>query len=277
MARRQIPLAPETVRTVQTAQGMSMDAAMIFMGKPGNMDNDDFWMHLYVMISRVRRSEGLLAFDVPDRRVFQRGPPTWVVDGIDRLEALCRRSLSAVVRVRAKLGWDPSEPSSVVRSSVPGPRATAAAPGCDDPQELHVFSLVRDGTAANDLSIDPGVGDLEALERLGALERGLRPGLRSGVGFDVASKAARCRNVKVVAGHDLLARAQPLQLQQLGLSEELNSVVMTSGRGCGLKNLHQDVCFLNAPLQMFLRLELVASALWQQSARHGFLEEVSLG
>ena len=37
----------------------------LFMGKPGNMDADDYWMHLYVMISRVRRSAGVLAFDVP--------------------------------------------------------------------------------------------------------------------------------------------------------------------------------------------------------------------
>ena len=41
-ARRQVPFAPETVRTVQTAQGIPMDAAMIFMGRPGNMDSDGF-------------------------------------------------------------------------------------------------------------------------------------------------------------------------------------------------------------------------------------------
>ena len=80
MARRQVPLAPEPIRIVQTAQDMSRDAAMLFMGKPGNMDADDYWMHLYVMISRVRRSAGLLAFDVPALRVFERGPPAWVVE-----------------------------------------------------------------------------------------------------------------------------------------------------------------------------------------------------
>ena len=61
---------------MQTAQDISMDAAMIFMGKHGVMDADDNCMHLYVMINRVRRSARLLAFDVPDLSVLERGPPS---------------------------------------------------------------------------------------------------------------------------------------------------------------------------------------------------------
>ena len=110
MARRQIPLVPEAVRTVQSAQGMSMDAAMMFMGKPGNMDDDDFWMHLYVMISRVRRSEGLLAFNMPDVRFFERGPPLWITEGIDRLELMCEQTLAAVCSARKSLGWEIYDP-----------------------------------------------------------------------------------------------------------------------------------------------------------------------
>ena len=106
MARRQIPLAPEAVRTVQTAQGMSMDAAMICMAKPGNMDDDDYWMHLYGMISRVRRSAGLLAFDMPTVRFFERGPPSWIIEGIERLELESKRTLAAVDSARKSLGWE---------------------------------------------------------------------------------------------------------------------------------------------------------------------------
>ena len=86
IARRQIPLAPPAVCIVHTVQGMSMGAALICMAKPGNMDDHDYWMHLYVMISRVRRGDGLLAIDVPPVRAFERGRLPWVIEGIERLE-----------------------------------------------------------------------------------------------------------------------------------------------------------------------------------------------
>ena len=41
MLRTQIPLAPEKERTVQTAQGMTMDAAKIFLARPGTMGYED--------------------------------------------------------------------------------------------------------------------------------------------------------------------------------------------------------------------------------------------
>lgn len=59
MRRRQIPLAPEKVRTVQTAQGLSMEAVSMFLGCPKNMSQDDYWLHLYVMLSRARDGKKL--------------------------------------------------------------------------------------------------------------------------------------------------------------------------------------------------------------------------
>ena len=42
MKRLQLPLAPEPVRTVQTAQGMSIDKGLMFLARPGTMSYDDW-------------------------------------------------------------------------------------------------------------------------------------------------------------------------------------------------------------------------------------------
>ena len=47
VTRYQFPLLPEKVRTVQTAQGMGMDAATMVLQKTPNMSHDDWWPHLY--------------------------------------------------------------------------------------------------------------------------------------------------------------------------------------------------------------------------------------
>ena len=59
MWRIQIPLAPEKERTVQTAQGMTMDAAKIFLTRPGTMSHEDWWFHVYVMLSHARKTTEL--------------------------------------------------------------------------------------------------------------------------------------------------------------------------------------------------------------------------
>ncbi len=104
MSRRQIPLAPEKVRTVQTAQGLSMDACTMYLNKPGTMcgdsGEDDYWMHLYVMLSRVRSSRNILAYSLPDINFLGRGPPGWMRDGIAALEYVAYRSRDQVQAAR---------------------------------------------------------------------------------------------------------------------------------------------------------------------------------
>ena len=68
MTRIQLPLAPARVRTVQTAQGMSMNAANMNLTRPPTMSSDDdYWLHLYVMLSRVRTVGRLLLFGMPEQ------------------------------------------------------------------------------------------------------------------------------------------------------------------------------------------------------------------
>ena len=65
VTRYQFPLVPERVRTVQTAQGLGMDSATMDLQKPANMSPDEWWLHLYVMFSRVRVSHRLLVYNLP--------------------------------------------------------------------------------------------------------------------------------------------------------------------------------------------------------------------
>ena len=110
MWRIQIPLAPEKERTVQTAQGMTMDAAKIFLTRPGTMSHEDWWFHVYVMLSRVRTVEKMLLFGLPPKAVFEAGPPEWIVRGMAKLEKIarsagCRERLAQAV---ALVGWEAS-------------------------------------------------------------------------------------------------------------------------------------------------------------------------
>jgi hypothetical protein len=269
MARRQIPLAPEPVRTVQTAQGMSMDAAMIFMGKPGNMNADDYWMHLYVMISRVRRSAGLLAFDMPALSVFERGPPPWVVEGSEQLEAESLKTLAEIRRAREKLGWDPEEPCSEGVVSVAS-RAGSEEQGSERFSDIsNQVAFAHMGLPDHDGEVDDGDGDLKVLNALGRLESGLRAGSVRGFGCFQNALIRRCPDVALASGQELLREASLAQLEQLGLSDRLASLAMTTRPCSGFPNPTHDACFLTAPLQMFLRLEPVAEALRQHVLSHG--------
>ena len=260
MARRQIPLAPEPVRTVQTAQGMSMDAAMIFMGKPGNMDDDDFWMHLYVMISRVRRSAGLLAFDVPSLRVFERGPPPWVTEGIEALERLCSGSMPAIRAARQQLGGDWVRDEVCADAPVPVDSAVSARV---PPSENDAVVLPDDEGEVEEES-----GELTLLSGLARLQHRLRVDSVGGLGFRGTSMLGRCSDVKQASGQKLLRGASLLQLQELGLEEKLKAVSMTAQRCVGFENPDNDICYVTAPMQMLLRLEPVAEALRRHALFH---------
>ena len=68
MSRVNVPLAPEKVRTVQTAQGMSMDHCVMMLDRPHiKMSYDDWWLHIYVMLSRVRTASKLLFYGLPPK------------------------------------------------------------------------------------------------------------------------------------------------------------------------------------------------------------------
>ena len=88
MKRIQFPLAPEAVRTAQTAQGMTFKRCIMFLERPSNMGMDDWWFHVYVMLSRVRCVKDLLVFGLPPKSLFERGPPAFIRTANARLETM---------------------------------------------------------------------------------------------------------------------------------------------------------------------------------------------
>ena len=114
ISRIQFPLAPEKVRTVQTAQGLSMDSAVMTLAKPDKMGKDDHWMHVYVMLSRVRTMEQLLLFSLPDIKLFEQGPPAFIQEAKQKLERRTRAQLGRARAAEARFGWSASVSEPVV-------------------------------------------------------------------------------------------------------------------------------------------------------------------
>ena len=103
--RFQLPLMPEQVRTTQTAQGKSMERLKAMLAK-GNMSVDEWWLNVYVMLSRAITLDGLLLFELPNRDFFCRGPPAYVAEGLPRWEQRAEREMvEAAARLEQKHAW----------------------------------------------------------------------------------------------------------------------------------------------------------------------------
>ena len=122
MKRIQFPLAPEEVRTAQTAQGMTFKRCLMFLERPGNMGMDDWWFHVYVMLSRVRCIKDLLVFGLPPRALLERGPPAFIRNATAKLEAMAVASRSHCATARSELGW----PALLQRGDSGGTSASVA-------------------------------------------------------------------------------------------------------------------------------------------------------
>ena len=65
-----------------------MDAAVMMLTKPGTMSAEDWWLHVYVMLSRVRTARQILVYGLPPKQLFERGPPSFIEQGLARLTAM---------------------------------------------------------------------------------------------------------------------------------------------------------------------------------------------
>ena len=77
-----------------------MDAATMDLQRLMNMTPDDWWLHLYVMLSRVRVAHRVLVYNLPPWDILQRGPPAYIREGVRRFEEKMPRSF-ALAKQRA--------------------------------------------------------------------------------------------------------------------------------------------------------------------------------
>ena len=92
--RRQIPLSHLSKLTSQGVQGGTFDWAIVNATAPDEIKTElaraEYWAHLYVMISRVRRLDRLLILNPPAnlREFLEAGPPEYVLRELERVEGL---------------------------------------------------------------------------------------------------------------------------------------------------------------------------------------------
>ena len=108
VARTQIRLFPAQVLTTNACQGKTLDPLVLHLGAPPRMGDDEYWLNLYVMLSRARTLDParVAIFDLPPEDFFARGPPPELVMAMQRLERLEERTRAFAPRVREFLGWD---------------------------------------------------------------------------------------------------------------------------------------------------------------------------
>ena len=87
--RAQLPLTNAVAFTAYSLQGSTLPSVSLDFAKPPPMTSDDFWMHLYVLLSRVATLDDHLLM----RSVIDGGPPAGLRAEFIRLEDLERRTL----------------------------------------------------------------------------------------------------------------------------------------------------------------------------------------
>ena len=81
------------------AQGLTLEGGVVIdLRKAGGLEDDDWLLAIYVMISRARRLENiiLLGFTEHVEQLLRRGPPTNLLRITERLEAKAARTLQAL-------------------------------------------------------------------------------------------------------------------------------------------------------------------------------------
>ena len=85
----QFPLTHGMLRTPYAAQGLTLEGGVVMdLRRAGGLEDDDWWLAIYVMISRARKLENiiLLGFTEQVEDLLRRGPPANLVNVTEKLE-----------------------------------------------------------------------------------------------------------------------------------------------------------------------------------------------
>ena len=86
-------------------EGVVLDCGRRMSGR-GRKEEDDYWLDLYVMLSRATRIQDLLLMRAPPCEFLLRGPPSGLRHQLQRFgkrTAVCRREAEALI---TELGFD---------------------------------------------------------------------------------------------------------------------------------------------------------------------------
>ncbi len=288
VTRYQIPLVPEKVRTVQTAQGLGMDTATMTLAKPPNMNEDDWWLHVYVMLSRVRVAHRILVYELPPRELFERGPPAFVQSGVRRFERIMEdRTRSVAERLAVEFGWRAGgQPSA----GTVGTQPEASAPAEVRPKGVSFLTQRKpeprgraSGAVSSDVASHAGSRKHVRVGAVGsvALPSPSSAGLPSSFGeVPSALRAPQARlskeqvdslnphqeisgEIMVPLGEDLMAACY-----SVAAPTPRWEALWSGGRGarCGIRNMG-NTCFVSSVVQVLLRVAPLRSMIENHAQR----------
>ena len=99
VVRWQFPLVHGMLRTAYSSQGLTLhDGVVVDLRRVGGLVDDDWWLAIYVMLSRARKLENLilLGFSEQVEELLRRGPPTQLVAVTSQLEARAKETLARI-------------------------------------------------------------------------------------------------------------------------------------------------------------------------------------
>ena len=70
------------------------------------MKDDNWWLNLYVMFSRVTQMSDLLLLRPPPREILERGPPSNVKNQLERFETRMAASVKRAEATTRRLGFN---------------------------------------------------------------------------------------------------------------------------------------------------------------------------
>ncbi|CAK9002078.1 Uncharacterized protein (Fragment) [Durusdinium trenchii] len=91
--------------TSTASQGLTLRTGTIVdCARLPELDDDNWWLHLYVMFSRVTSLDDLLLLRPPPREILERGPPESIVARVAEFQKRAERCRDGALRLREQ--WD---------------------------------------------------------------------------------------------------------------------------------------------------------------------------
>ena len=111
VVRTSFPISHARVITCTACQGRTMHAGVVIDAarhETGNTkkENDDWWLDLYVMLSRATRLEDLLVIRAPPVEFLLQGPPSSLKRQLQKLAARTSDCRKAATTIATDLGFD---------------------------------------------------------------------------------------------------------------------------------------------------------------------------
>ena len=106
VTRWNLPLTHAMVRTAMSSQGLTFNGGVLAdLRRAGGMENDIWWLNVYVMLSRARKLDNLILVGLTPqiRALLEAGPPAYIRQKIQTLQAKSMSTLRHAERLASDM------------------------------------------------------------------------------------------------------------------------------------------------------------------------------